>query len=91
MVEAGLTPLEVIAAGTRDAARLCGIGGETGTLEVGKAADLLVVDGDPSSDIAVLRDPRKIVAVMRSGCYLKGEATLRCLAASQALSEREER
>jgi len=72
MVEAGLTPLEAIAAGTRDAARLCGIGDETGTLEAGKAADVLLVDGDPSSDVSVLRDPRRIVAVMRSGSFLKG-------------------
>ena len=79
MVEAGLTPIEAIAAGTRDAARLCGIGDQTGTIEIGKAADLLVVDGDPSSDVSLLRDPRRIVGVIRSGRFLKGEATLRCL------------
>jgi imidazolonepropionase-like amidohydrolase len=56
--EAGLTPLEVIAAATRTPATMLGLAGEIGTLEVGKRADIVLVDGDPSVDIAALRQVR---------------------------------
>ena len=48
---AGLSPLEVIVAGTQHAARVCGQGDELGTLEEGKLADLIVVDGNPLVDL----------------------------------------
>jgi imidazolonepropionase-like amidohydrolase len=51
---AGLSPLEVIAAATKNAAYACGHGAELGTLEAGKLADLIVVDGDPLIDLAGL-------------------------------------
>lgn len=76
LVRAGLAPLEAITAGTRHAARVCGIGSETGTLEAGKAADLLVVRGDPSSDIRILGDPNSVAAVLRAGRFLRGERDL---------------
>ncbi len=91
LVKAGLTPLEAIAAGTRDAARLCGIGNEIGTLGPGKEADLLIVRGDPSSDISLLRDRRRIVGVVRGGRFLKGEATLRCLSAAPGIPKGDDR
>jgi len=91
MVRAGLTPLDAIAASTRDAACLCGIGDETGTLEIGKEADLLIVRGDPSSDVSVLRDRRRILGVIRAGRFLKGEAALRCLSASPGSSRGDDR
>jgi len=47
LLAAGLTPMEVIEAGTRYAAQVCGHGEELGTLEPGKLADLVVVEGDP--------------------------------------------
>ena len=40
---------------------------ETGTVEAGKYADLLVVDGDPVADIAILQDRRKLALVMKDG------------------------
>jgi imidazolonepropionase-like amidohydrolase len=46
----GMTPREVLVSATRDAADLLGIAGETGTLEPGKRADLIAVDGDPLAD-----------------------------------------
>ncbi len=78
MVEAGLTPLEAISAGTLHAAQVCAIDDETGTLEKGKSADILVVKGDPSSDIEVLGNPQNILAVLLEGRFLKGEHDLAC-------------
>lgn len=64
MGEAGLTPEAVIRAATRDAAAHMGLSAELGTLEAGKLADLIIVDGDPHSDITVLRN---ITAVVKGG------------------------
>lgn len=50
-VEAGMTPAQAVQAVTRIAAEACGIGELVGTLEPGKHADLLVVDGNPLHDI----------------------------------------
>jgi imidazolonepropionase-like amidohydrolase len=60
--QAGLPPLSVIEAATRHAARACGQAGQLGTLEPGKLADLIVVDGDPLQDLEVLGSLRAIVA-----------------------------
>jgi imidazolonepropionase-like amidohydrolase len=60
MEEGGLTAMEALLAGTRNAAQCCLLGDETGTLEPGKLADILVVDGDPLTDITVLQDPERI-------------------------------
>lgn len=60
----GLTPIEAIHASTGRAAEAIGIEGLTGTVEAGKQADLLVVDGDVSADITALRRTRQ---VLRSG------------------------
>ena len=54
MQEAGMTPMQIIVAATRNGARSCNIESELGTLEAGKLADVLVVDGDPLSDIHAL-------------------------------------
>ena len=64
MVEAGLTPMQAILAGTRDCAEALGVSDAVGTVEAGKEADLLIVEGDPSVDIA---DLGKVVAVFRGG------------------------
>ena len=55
-------------------------GEDWGTLEQGKAADLLVVDGDPSSDITILRDKDRIQAIVQDGQFQKD--TLRVAAAA---------
>ncbi|NTU84214.1 MAG: amidohydrolase family protein, partial [Chloroflexales bacterium] len=64
MQQAGLTPNQVIVAATRNAAEHLGLLKDIGTIEVGKIADLLLVDGDPSQNIA---DVRKIVYVLQAG------------------------
>ena len=67
MVEHGMSPLASLRAATMDAARLLGLDGEIGTLEAGKAADLLLVDGDPIAEPALWRDPARIVTVIQGG------------------------
>jgi imidazolonepropionase-like amidohydrolase len=51
MVDAGLTPMQVIQCATQGSAELLGISKSVGTLEAGKKADLIVLSADPSSDI----------------------------------------
>lgn len=63
----GLTPLEAVVAATATAAAALGLGDKTGTIEAGKWADLLVVDGDPLADLAILRNPRRLLGVFRDG------------------------
>jgi imidazolonepropionase-like amidohydrolase len=67
MVEVGMSPMDAILAGTRNAATALGASDRLGTLEAGKAADLLVVDGDPLQDIRVLADPARVRMVMKDG------------------------
>ena len=67
LVEAGLTPLQAITLATKNAALLLKEGGEWGTLEPGKRADILVVGGDPTHRIA---DTRNIELVMQAGRVL---------------------
>jgi len=63
----GFTPLEAICAATRDAAHLMRMEREVGTLEAGKLADLVVVDGNPLADIRILQDLSKIAVVIKDG------------------------
>jgi imidazolonepropionase-like amidohydrolase len=60
----GMTPLAAITAATGTSAKVLGLEGEAGKLEPGWRADLLVVDGDPTADIAALRRPK---AVLKGG------------------------
>lgn len=62
-----VTPIEAIAAATRDAAETVGLAERTGTLEPGRWADLIVVDGEPLADIALPRDEGRIRVVFREG------------------------
>jgi len=61
MQEAGMSPSEIIIAATKNAAEVCGIGQELGTLEPGKIADILVIDGDPLQDLANLSKVRLVI------------------------------
>ena len=65
----GLTPIEVIRAMTCDAAELLGWSDRVGSLEPGRFADLVAVDGDPLQDVSELRRAR---FVMKGGEVVKG-------------------
>jgi imidazolonepropionase-like amidohydrolase len=67
LVAAGLTPMQAIQAATGWAAECLGLEREIGTIEKGKRADLVVVDGDPLADIRVLQDARRIRHVFKDG------------------------
>lgn len=68
MQKAGMSPMEVIVAATKNGARAMGRAKEFGTIEKGKAADLLLVAGDPARDVANLRHVRWVAraGVLRS-------------------------
>ena len=61
LVESGMTPLQVISAATKTNAEILGIIERTGTIEPGKAADLIVVNGNPLANIERLADVRLVV------------------------------
>jgi imidazolonepropionase-like amidohydrolase len=64
LMQAGLQPMEVIQAGTAQAATVCGHGDELGTLELSKLADLIIVDGNPLADIEAMT---RVVTVIKAG------------------------
>jgi len=61
MVQGGMTPHQAIAAATLHAAELCGLTREIGTLEHGKRADVIAVDGDPLQDVTELERVRFVM------------------------------
>ena len=64
---AGLTPMETIVCATKNNAEILDMTDKIGTLEPGKLADFIVVEGDPLQDITVLRDRKKILKVYKGG------------------------
>jgi imidazolonepropionase-like amidohydrolase len=68
---AGTSPLDVIRWATRNGAGLLESGKDLGTIEAGKIADLLVVNGDPIRDIAILQDRSKLDVVMKGGQFVE--------------------
>lgn len=67
MVNAGLTPMQAIVASTSNAARALGLASEIGTIEIGKRADLLILDGDPLQDISMVTRKECIRTVVQDG------------------------
>ncbi len=72
LVQAGFSPAEALQAATRNAAQALHREDRVGTVEVGKQADLLVVEGDPLVDIRVLQDPARLWLVMQDGRPVAG-------------------
>lgn len=70
--DVGLTPLEVISCATKTGAEIMGRGSEFGTLEAGKLADVLLVDGNVTADISLLENRQNFLAVMQSGIIKAG-------------------
>jgi len=63
----GMTPREAILTATQNAAKALGRTEDLGSIEVGKRADVIVVDGDPFGDIRVLQDIGRIKVVVKEG------------------------
>jgi imidazolonepropionase-like amidohydrolase len=74
LVESGLSPLEAIVAGTMENARYFHIADRLGSVEKGKLADLILVEGDPSTNIS---DMRRIKRVMLNGIWQRAESESR--------------
>jgi imidazolonepropionase-like amidohydrolase len=69
----GIPALDVIRWATKHGAEAMGLGDQTGSIEAGKLADLLVVDGDPLADITVLGDRSKLLAILVGGAAIKDQ------------------
>lgn len=71
MVQAGMTPMEAIKAGTSNAAPLM-MDDRIGSLKPGKLADIVVVEGNPLEDISALEGAEKVKMVFMGGKLVKG-------------------
>ena len=74
MVKHGMTPMQALEAATVNAADLLGLNADVGSLETGKRADLIAVDGDPLRDVTVLK---QVPCVMKDGVVVKDGRGLR--------------
>jgi imidazolonepropionase-like amidohydrolase len=69
---AGMSPLDIVRWATHNGAQLVRRSHELGTIEAGKLADVIVVDGDPSSDIGAIADPANVRTVLIGGKVVAG-------------------
>ncbi len=67
LVEAGLTPMQALRSATQWAAKCLGLERDLGTIERGRLADLVVVNGSPLTDVTLLLDPARIELVLKGG------------------------
>ena len=67
----GMTPMETIISCTRWGGQIMMQGKELGEIREGWLADLLLIDGDPLSNISILQNPAKILAIMKDGRFHK--------------------
>lgn len=67
LCKCGMSPMEAIVAATKTASEALGRQDKYGTLETGKLADMLVVDGNPLKDVRVLQDKDRVGMVMKNG------------------------
>ena len=77
MVEKGMSTSLAIQSATGYAAECCGLGKEVGTIAAGKLADIIVVDGDPLSNISLLRDRERLLLIMKGGDAYKNRLPVR--------------
>jgi imidazolonepropionase-like amidohydrolase len=75
MASFGMPAGAAIAAATGNAARALGMQDDLGTVEVGRLADLVCVDGDPTSDVRILQDTDRIAYVLQAGRIVAGART----------------
>jgi imidazolonepropionase-like amidohydrolase len=74
MIHHGLAATEALLAATNTAAQALGLGEHVGTVEEGKLADLLIVDGDPLQEPHLLAEPSRIWLVLQLGAPVAGQA-----------------
>ncbi len=67
----GFTPMEALVAATQYGGEIMMRGNELGQVKEGYLADLLLVDGDPIANIALLQDPARLLGVMKDGVFVK--------------------
>jgi len=67
----GMSPMEAILAGTKLGGEIMGMANELGRIKQGYLADLLLVDGDPVSNVRILQDKSRILAIMKDGEFHK--------------------
>ena len=72
MVALGMTAMNAVLSATAEAAELLGLQYTVGTIQPGRQADLLLVDGNPLKRIGVLCEPDRIVGVMKAGTFVSG-------------------
>jgi imidazolonepropionase-like amidohydrolase len=73
----GFTPAEALMAATKWGGEIMGMGDELGLVREGWLADLLLVDGDPTADIAIMQDKDRLLMIMKDGIYHKAPALAR--------------
>jgi imidazolonepropionase-like amidohydrolase len=71
LVDWGLSPMEAIMSATKIASEALGVENLTGTLEKGKSADILLVEGNPLEDITVLLNKKNIKKIIKEGKNVK--------------------
>lgn len=76
MVRHGMPAADALVAATSAAAELLDLADVTGSIEAGKAADLLVLDGDPLTDIDVLTRSDGIIGVIKDGAWVRRATTI---------------
>jgi imidazolonepropionase-like amidohydrolase len=68
LVESGMTPMDAIVAGTLENARFFRVADRLGSIEAGKQADLLLVQGEPHREISAIR---RVQRVMLNGLWIR--------------------
>jgi len=67
----GYTPTEALVAATKMGGEIMGMGSELGQIKVNYLADLLLVRGDPTADVAILQNKENLLAILKDGKFHK--------------------